>query len=156
MQERQYEFGGRAGGPILASLLGVAFVAFAAYALITGWAIRLYSVYVQPDIARYFYLFFLVLGLVLVVMAIRTLIAGKRQIIVTPTSITMPKGEGSRTMLTVNAADIRSLNLVSYNNVRTVQIATAHGTTKLPSSNFASQHEFDDFLATLQSITPAP
>lgn len=153
--ELRYAYVTRAGTFVMAVLLGLVFVAGGAWCLWDGWGISLYTVDLDPETARWFYGFFILLGAVLLVMGIVSRMAGAREVIITPHLVTLPKGEYSRGVVTLDPREIRSTSVQSYNGIHTYRIKHPRGTVRLRSPHFASMSDFVACTDAIESLRPA-
>lgn len=147
--ELRFAYATRVGTFVMSVLLGLAFVIGGAWCIWDGWGISFYTVEVDPDTARWFYGFFILLGVVLLVMGIVSRAAGAREVVITPDLVTVPKGEYSRRVVTIDPREIRKTSMQTYNGIHTFRISHPRGTVRLRSPHFAS---LDDFVACTDAI----
>ncbi len=150
--ELRFAYVTRVGTFVMAVLLGLVFVAGGAWCIWDGWAIRLYAVELEPETARWFYGFFVLLGLMLLIMAIVSRMAGAREVVITPDLIQVPKGEYSRAVVTIDPRQIRKTSMQSYNGIHTYQIKHSGSTVRLRSPHFASMSDFVACTDAIESL----
>lgn len=152
MPEQRFDYRVRFSTVALATVLAVAGLGGGGYAWLNGWGIRLTGVAVEPEIAQWFYLGFMVFGALLVILPIMTIVAGRRQVVVSSDRISLPKGEYSRRLVEISPADIRRIDLNSYNGIHTAIVKHSRGRVRLRSPHFDG---LGDFRACVVAIEQA-
>lgn len=151
---QRFEYRTRPGSAIGAIVLGLVFVAGAGFALASGWGIRLYGTGMSADVARWFYLGGIALGVILLVMSVVALSNGRREIVVGPDRIVLPRGEMLRGTVELAPHDVRNLSVREAQGFVTLRVQHARGTIKLPSANFESRAAFHACVAAIDAVLP--
>lgn len=142
--EQRFEYRMPIGRSILGIVLGLGIAGFVGYALATGLGLSYLSVVrLPPELARWLFIVMLVLGLAVLVGSALALAAGRREVVVSPARIRVPKGELSRTHVELAPASVRRIAVEPYQQMATLVIEHDRGTTKLRSPYFESPAAFD-------------
>lgn len=155
MPEVRFSYGSGPGSLVAGVLAGIALAVFGGYALIQGWALRLYTVVeVEPEHARWFYLALGILGVACVVGLVSVMAAGRREVVVAADRIEAPRGETSRRTVVIPPESITRLALLSYQGMATLQIRHRCGKVRLRSQHFASRQAFEDCVNAVSTVAP--
>ncbi|EWS81011.1 hypothetical protein [Brachybacterium phenoliresistens] len=152
MQEQRFAYAVSARTAVGGLLLGLVFLGASGWGLVHGWGISLYLAHFGADVARWFYLGGMVLGLVLLLGFLRLVLAGRREVVVSAQRITAPASESSRRLVEIDPAAIRRITMRSSQGVHSAIITHRGRTVRLRSPHFASHGHF---LACLDAIEDA-
>ena len=150
--EQRFSYVTRGGTAVMGIVAGLVLIGFCGYAVLNGWGINLYGAGLAPDIARWFYLFLIVLGAIVLILALVSRAAGAREVVVTADLLVLPRSEFSRAVVEIEPTQIRGLSTQRYNGVETLVVKHAHGTIRLRGPHFES---LDAYLACVAAIEDA-
>lgn len=150
----RFDYRARGTATVFAVIIALVFVGGAGYAFLSGWGIKILGVRVEPDLARWIYLILVVIGLFLGFMALRTALAGRREIVVSPQGISAPAGESSRRIVTIDPRTIRNLKVEDYNGVSSLVIRHDGGTLRIRGAHFDSPAAFQQCVQLIHAIAP--
>ncbi len=143
MQSYRYKMSVR--NALSALVIGAGLAAFSIYAIVEAWGISVRGVALPPEKAQYLYIVLAGMGCVVLLLSWMLKRVGLRKISIDEHSMTVPKSELSKTMVTIRFSDIQGVGMSSYNNIHTLEISHDKGKTKVRSPHFESLESFYEF-----------
>lgn len=151
MQEQRFSYVVRARTFVMLVLTGLGLIVLCGYAYLNNWGISLYGAGLEPAIAQWFYLGLVGLGVLVLILGIVAMSAGRREVVVAPERLHLPKGEYSRTVVDIDPDQIRDLSMSNYQGVQTLIVTHPDGKVRLRSPHFASPADFAACVSAIEA-----
>ena len=138
---------------VMGVLLAFIILGGVAYLVLTGWTLRIAGTVLSREMSFVLFGLLAVLAVAILIGSGLALAAGRREIVVSPAGLRLPKGELTKSMVGIDPRDVRDLVLQQASGVRTLNVKHSGGVVKLRSSNLASLAEFEDLTYTISSVS---
>ena len=138
---------------VMGVLLALIILGGVAYLVLTGWTLRIAGMVLSREMSFVLFGLLAVLAVAILIGSGLALAAGRREIVVSPAGLRLPKGELTKSMVGIDPRDVRDLVLQQASGVRTLNVKHSGGVVKLRSSNLASLAEFEDLTYAISSVS---